>query len=324
MSRRDWASARRHLEAISSIQTPDTHRAVRYSLAHVAYAQGRYDEALDALHQVVESLSDGPTRAVFWAPAMEALTLTYARLDGGGRLARSYFRGLGGLGLVMRQSRLLGFALGALGRELEAIAVYEWQRSGAPAESGRRYARAMQAQNHMQLGNPAAAEPFFTRSKGCGDGLPPSAQRPCLYALGLARAAEGKGRDARVAWTRLESIPGTPDDVEARHWQGAARFALAESLAAPTETGRQPEEKTSHRARLEAYERVTKLGLARWTVPAQERMEQLHRSAPKADGASSAEAARRARAARKAADDAAAEVGLQPRWRLDGSATKRP
>ena len=324
LSRHDWASARRHLEAISPIQAPDTHRAVRYSLAHVAYAQGRYEEGLDALHQVVESLSDGPTRAVYWAPAMEALTLTYARLDGGGRLARSYFRGLGGMGLVMRQSRLLGFALGVQGRELEAIAVYEWQRSGAPAESGRRYARAMQAQNHVQLGNQAAAEPFFARSRGCGDGLAPSAQRPCLYALGRARAAEGKHRDARVAWTTLESIPGIPDDVESRHWQGAARFALAKSFDGPAVTGGPPEEKMSVGARLEAYERVWKLGLARWGVPAQERIAQLRRSAGGEDGVATGEAERRARAALKAAENTAAKVGLNARWRLEKSGTKAP
>jgi|GEM_PF-3345696 len=321
LSRRDWPTARRQLEALSPIQVPAMHRAVRYSLAHVAYAQDRYEEGIDHLQQVIESLSDGPSRSVYWAPAMEALTLSYARIEGGGRLARSYFRGLGGMGLVLRQSRLLGFALGVLGRGLEAIAVYEWHRSSAPEDSGRRYARSMQAQNQVGLGNQAAAEPLFLRSRGCTDGLPPSAQRPCQYALGKARADEGKWSDARVAWTALESIPGTGDDVEALHWQSAARFALAVSLDNSPVPDAEP---TPVKVRIDAYTRVGALGLARWSVPAYARVAELLTREAAAGRMPKSEAEERIKVAQKAANDAAVDVGLRARWRTPRAVPKTP
>ena len=319
---RDWVQARRHLEPLAQIEDPKTQRAARFSLAYVAYAQGRYDEAIDHLHQVVESLDDGPSRATFWAPSLEVLTLSYARLDGGQRLARSYFRGLGGMGLVMRQSRLLGFALGVSGQGLDALRVYESYRSSASDQGGRGYARAMQAYNQVQLGNHVVAESFFSQSERCRGGLPPSAQRPCLYALGVARAARGQLDDARAAWAQVDSIPGTADDVEALHWQGAARLALAESLAEEF-FARAPNEMTAaDRVRVEkAYMRVTTMGLARWVVPAHYGLAALHRRTDGIGEAPARESGGRAHAARTAAETAAQKVGLQPRWRTPPATT---
>jgi hypothetical protein len=256
---------------------------------------------------------------------MEAITLVYARLEGGRRQARSYFRGLGGMGLLIRQSRLLGFALGAQGRRLDAIAVYEWLRAEAPGEGPRRFADAMQAQNHVGLGNYAAAEALFARSSQCGESLPPSAMRPCLYALGVARAAAGHAADARAAWRRIEAVPATSGDVEALHWQAAGRYAQAESLrdAARPKGGASFEPKALSDL-VDAYTRVTAVGLYRWTVPAQDRIAQLHlhRRATARSRAAAAQASRLAAAARQAADRLASATGLEPRWRVDD--TQRP
>ena len=317
LERRDWARAQRHLRSVLDAG-PGPHRAARFGLAHVHYAQGRYEACLDHLHQVVESLTDAEGRAVFWDPAMEAITLVYARLEGGRRQARSYFRGLGGMGLVIRQGRLLGFALGAQGRGLDAIAVYGWLRAEAPGEGMGWFADAMQAQNQVDLGDYAAAEALFTRSRQCGESLPPSAMGPCLYALGLVHAAAGHGADARAAWGRLEKVPVTRGDVEALHWQAAGRYAQAESLGAGAlPKGGAPLAPEAFHAQVEAYTRVTALGLPRWSVPAQDRIAQLHahRGATATSPALATRSSRLAEAAREVADRLASTTGLARRWR---------
>ncbi len=272
-------NARRHYEALAA-KAPEPKRTyARFMLGYVHFNLKEPAKAVDSFQRTLEALRTRPEQAKHLRlPAIEAMTLAYARLDGGAQQARGYFRGLGGSALERRQSEVLAYALSELGRHGDAAALLARLADEDPAP------RLRLATAEAKTAAGAAADALAIYSRKLADCVELQVDGERLRCL-LGRADATAATNASAGSTAYQRVidefqqRGLANGGAEASWPARAAFAMAAPALARFETAKKDpisKQQDAVRALDAQYAAVTALADPEWTVAASHQRGRAH------------------------------------------------